>query len=686
MSTRTHRGAGLRRAAGVVALALAAVPLGPVGPAAATTAAGTPYTWGGNSFGQLGNGSTSPGSPAAVTGLADVVDVHGGREHVAALTSAGAVYTWGSNQEGQLGLGDSGNRSVPTEVPVPCGDTRVAGVATGHNSTLALCTGGTVWAWGLNADGQLGDGTRTLRRSPVAVTGLTDVVAVAAGRDMSYAIRSDGTAWAWGDNAYGELGDGTTTDRLTPVQVVGLTNVTGLAGGRDHGLALRSDGSVWAFGWNLYGQLGDGTTTNRPTPVQVTTGATEVTAGAHHSYALRSDGQVLAWGRNYRDELGDGSTTTRTRPVPVIGVSHAVSVGSGRDHGVAVMADGSVMAWGDNSGGQLGDGTTTSRSRAVTVAGVAGATAAGGGGGEYSVVLVGTGPASNRPPTAKVTVSCQLLDCSFDGSGSVDPDGTVDGYSWDFGDQSVPGSGATVTHSFAQGGSYPVTLTVTDDEQATAQVSSQVVVSDVPPPSLTFRGAATFDGTTNRPAVAVPAGVVTGDRLLLFLSTNRVATVGTPVGWSLLGSVADGTDVKSWVFSRSAVAGTAGSSVRLTLDASSKSSVTLLAYAGAGPAAAPVGATEPRFTSVHVAPAASVAAAGSTVVSYWVDKVATAHCWSLPAQVTPRSATTGSGAGMVPSAAGDASGVAAGTWPGATANAGVSSARAVAWTVVLPPA
>lgn len=670
----------------VAAVVLAAAPLATGGPAAATPAPGIPWTWGSNSFGQLGNGttSTSPAAPAAVAGLSDVVDVHGGREHIAALTAAGTVLTWGSNQEGQLGLGDAANRSRPTQVAVPCQASQVTAVATGHNSTLALCGNGTVWSWGLNSDGQLGDGTRTMRRSPVRVTTVTDAVAIAAGRDMSYAIRANGTVLAWGDNAYGELGDGTRTDRLTPVPVSGLAGVTGIAGGRDHGLALRSDGSVWAFGWNAYGQLGDGTTTDRLTPVQVSTGVQQVVAGAHHSYALRTDGQVLSWGRNYRDELGDGTTTSRTRPVQVLGVLTAVSIGSGRDHGVAVMADGTVMTWGHNAYGQLGDGTTISRTRAVTAPGVTGATAVGGGGSEYSVVLVGSGPAPNQPPTARFTATCQQLACTFDATGSTDPDGTVATYAWDFGDQSAD-VGAVLTHAFASSGSFPVTLTVTDDTGASSSTTSQVPVSDAPPPALSFRAARTYDGNAVKPTVTVPGEVAAGDQLLLFVTANRNATATTPAGWTLRGTVADGTELRSWAFSRTAVAGTAGSSVQVTLDAYSKTNATLVAYAGAGQPSAVVGGNEPGTSAVHRAPAAGVTTSGSTVVGYWADKVSVAHGWTLPAGVTSRSATAGSGSGMVTSTTGDASAVAAGTWPGATADAGISSAKAVAWTVVLPP-
>lgn len=686
------RSAAARRTAGAVALMLATAPLASQGRAgAAEVAPGTPYTWGSNGFGQLGNGqtSTTPTGPAGVAGLSDVVDLHGGREHVVALTSSGQVLTWGSNVEGQLGLGDSLNRSGPAPVAVPCGTGGVRSVETGHNSTLALCAGGTVWTWGLNADGQLGDGTRTLRRSPVPVSGLTDAVAIAAGRDMSYAVKADGTAWAWGDNLYGQLGDGTTTDRLTPVRIGSLTDVVGIAGGRNHGLVVRSDGSVHAFGWNGYGQLGDGTLTNRLLPVPVgglTTGVVDVTAGAHHSYALRTDGRVMSWGRNYRSELGDGTTTTRTAPVPVLGasapLSDVVSVGAGRDHGVAVLADGSVRTWGYNAGGQLADGTTVDRSRAVAVTGVSGATKAGGGGNGYSVVLTGSGAVPNRTPVARITMSCAGLDCTFDGATSSDPDGSVTGYSWDLGD-GTSSTAARVTHSYSSAGSYAVTLSVTDADGASGQAAAQVVVSETPPPAVTFRGASTFVGAATRPSVAVPGQAVAGDQLLLLLSTARNATATTPSGWTLRGTVTDGTDLRSWVFSRTATA--AGGSVQVALDASSKTSATLLAYAGAGSPTA-VGASEPGTTAAHRAPSAPVPVGGSLVVGYWADKTSTVHGWSLPAVLTSRSGTVGTGSGMLTSVSGDASGVAAGTWPVTTATAGVSSSKAVAWTVVLPPA
>jgi alpha-tubulin suppressor-like RCC1 family protein len=653
--------------------------------ATAATAPSTVWTWGSNDFGQLGNGTTSatPSGPAAVAGVSDVVEMEGGREHIVTLTASGQVFAWGSNENGQLGVGGTANRTVPTQVSVPCGAGGVSQVAAGHNNTLARCADGRVFSWGLNSDGQLGDGTRTVRRTPVQVQGVTDAVDVASGRDMSYAIRADGTLLAWGDNAFGEIGDGTRTDRLTPVPVSGLTQVTSVAGGRDHGLALRADGSVWAFGWNLYGQLGDGTTTDRLTPVQVLTGVQQVTAGAHHSYALSTSGQVLSWGRNYRDELGDGTTTQRTRPVQVIGVSTATSIASGRDHGIAVMSDGSVMAWGNNEFGQLGDGTLTSRSRAITVPGVSGAVVAGGGGSAYSAVLVTSGPPVNQPPTARFSFGCQQLDCSFDAGSSTDSDGTITAYAWDFGDGTTA-TDPVVDHPFANG-TYQVRLTVTDDDGDTGTTTRTVTVSDAPPPAIAFRAVRTLNSNVSRASVTVPTSVVPGDELVMFVSTARTATATTPAGWTLQGTVTD-TDVRSWVFTRAAVTGTPGSTVQVTFDAISKMDLTLVAYAGAGPPSATVSRAEPGTTALHLSANAPVATAGSTVVSYWADKVSTPHGWTLPAALTARSATAGTGSGLVTATSGDAAGQPAGTWQGVTANAGTSSAKAIAWTVVLPPA
>ncbi|HZH78690.1 MAG TPA: RCC1 repeat-containing protein, partial [Archangium sp.] len=170
----------------------------------------------------------------------------------------------------------------------------------GFSHSLAVRPDGTVWAWGNNTYGQLGDGTNTRRHTPVRVNGLSGVVAVAAGGGHSVAVRGDGTVWTWGNNMFGQLGDGTTTERWTPMQVRGLSGVVAVAAGGASSLAVREDGTAWAWGDNDTGQLGDGTSTRRWTPVQVN-GLSDVVAvatGGTHSLAARKDGTVWAWGYN----------------------------------------------------------------------------------------------------------------------------------------------------------------------------------------------------------------------------------------------------------------------------------------------------------------------------------------------------------------------------------------------------
>jgi hypothetical protein len=170
------------------------------------------------------------------------------------------------------------------------------------------------------------------------VTGLSGVVAVAAGTFHSVALKQNGTVWAWGSNTYGQLGDGSGADSLTPVVVAGTDGVISVAAGQYHTLALKPDGTVWAWGNNQFGQLGDGTTTNHPMPVMTLglSGANRIAAGAFHSLAVKDDYTVWTWGDNECGQLGDGTTTNRTTAVQVPGLGEAVFVAGGRDHSLAV--------------------------------------------------------------------------------------------------------------------------------------------------------------------------------------------------------------------------------------------------------------------------------------------------------------------------------------------------------------
>jgi alpha-tubulin suppressor-like RCC1 family protein len=331
---------------------------------------GTVWAWGLNSNGQLGDGTTiDRTAPVQVSGLSDVLSVSAAESNYSlALKSNGTVFAWGWNGYGVLGDGTSTERHTPVQVSGLSGATAVSAA---YAHSLALKSDGTVWAWGLNNNGQIGDGTSTERHTPVQVSGLSGVTAVSAQFGHSLALKSDGTVWAWGRNSDGELGDGTTTNRLTPVQVSGLSDVTVIAAGQYYSLALKSDGTVWTWGSNGHGELGDGTTTQRLTPVQVggLSGVTitAVASAYESSLALTSGGTVMAWGLNGHGQLGDGTTTNRTAPVQVHGINNAgmlsgvTAVAAGDRHSLAQKSDGTVLAWGANYKGQLGDGTTTER-------------------------------------------------------------------------------------------------------------------------------------------------------------------------------------------------------------------------------------------------------------------------------------------------------------------------------------
>jgi alpha-tubulin suppressor-like RCC1 family protein len=294
--------------------------------------------------------------------------VSAGLYHSLAIGSDGTLYAWGTNDEGQLGDGTTTDSSVPVKVLTPAGVTFTS-VAGGFHHSLAVSSDGDVYAWGGNGNGQLGNDTITESSVPVKVTpnGVT-FTSVSAGFWHSLAVSSDGALYAWGGNSTGQLGNDTITDSWEPVQVstpTGLTTFTSVSAGALHSLAVGSDGVTYAWGYNHWGQLGDGTTTNSSVPVAVLTPNevtfTSVSAGAYHSLAISSDGVTYAWGNNSNGQLGNDTITESLVPVEVLaptGVTFT-SVSAGFWHSLAVGSGGVTYAWGNNTYGELGDGTIT---------------------------------------------------------------------------------------------------------------------------------------------------------------------------------------------------------------------------------------------------------------------------------------------------------------------------------------
>jgi alpha-tubulin suppressor-like RCC1 family protein len=356
------------------------------------TSEGTVYSWGNNSFGQLGNGSfTNSSVPIQVKGvggsgfLSGVTSIAAGEFHSLAVSPAG-VFAWGNNGYGQLGDGSLTGTTSPVQVKGVGGSgflSDVTSIAAGKLFSLALTPAG-IFAWGNNGYGQLGDGSLTGTTSPVQVKGvggsgfLSDVTSIAAGKLFSLALTPAGI-FAWGYNENGQLGDGSLTDSSFPVHVKGvggsgfLSGVTSIAAGELHSLAVSPAG-VFGWGWNILGELGDGSMTDASTPVQVKgvggsgflAGVTGVSAGEFHSIAVSPAG-VFAWGYNGEQELGNGSFSDSSTPVQVRGVGGSgflagvTSVSAGAYYSLA-MSPAGVIAWGYNTARQLGIGSSVSTS------------------------------------------------------------------------------------------------------------------------------------------------------------------------------------------------------------------------------------------------------------------------------------------------------------------------------------
>jgi alpha-tubulin suppressor-like RCC1 family protein len=349
----------------------------------------------------------------------------GGQNHTVSLKTDGTVWTWGSNSVGQLAIGsaDSSAHSSPSQAKLNSSTmlSGVSGVGAGASHSLAIkSSDGSVYGWGNDAAGQLGDNsTATQQVYPVQVKTtasgnplLTGVIEVAGGLSHSIALKSDGTVWTWGNNATNQLGDGGTTSRKLAGQVKTannsfLTGIVAIAAGDNFCVALKSDGTVWAWGSNASGQIGIGSTTNQKFAVQVKlsggaalSGITEITCGSAHVATLKSDGTVWAWGSNANGQLGNGGTAQATNPVQArlnsttfIGGGYALAAGA--SHTLVLKTDGSVWASGLNSSGQLSINSTVQQLFFVQGSAGSGVILSGvvdiGAGGSHSVVTQSDG-------------------------------------------------------------------------------------------------------------------------------------------------------------------------------------------------------------------------------------------------------------------------------------------------------
>ena len=416
---------------------------GPVQPAAATLApvqvvtgayhtcalapSGQAYCWGDNTYGQLGDNTTTDRSTPVAVQQAPVTftSITAGWGHTCGLTGAGASWCWGYNGNGQLGDNTTTQRLTP--VAVQQGGVTFTSITAGHYHTCGLTGVGAAYCWGYNGAGQLGDNTTTQRLTPVAVQqGGSTFASITAGYYHTCGLTGAGATWCWGLNSYGQLGDNTTTDRHTPVAVVGGLSWSAVVTSEDsvhtcavkassqliycwghrfngrvgdnsgyalqqakpvtvggglgfiqvvasqhHTCGLTGAGAAWCWGFNPYGELGDNTTTDRFGPVAVQQGGvtfTSITVGFQHTCGLTSAGAAWCWGANGSGRLGDNTTTQRLTPVAVQqGGATFASITAGYDHTCGLTGAGATWCWGNNGQGELGDNSLTNRSTPVAV-------------------------------------------------------------------------------------------------------------------------------------------------------------------------------------------------------------------------------------------------------------------------------------------------------------------------------
>ena len=332
---------------------------------------GSLWTWGQNNNGQLGNNTAvTKSSPVQTIAAGTNWKLVGcGRYHTAAIKTDGTLWLWGQNNNGQLGDNTAVNKSSPVQT-IAAG-TNWKQVGSGGYHTAAIKTDGTLWTWGWNIFGQLGDNTVANKSSPVqTIAGGTNWKQVSGGLYHTAAIKTDGTLWLWGYNNNGQLGDNTIVNKSSPVQTIaGGTNWKLVGCGRYHTAAIKTDGTLWTWGFNNSGQLGDNTAVNKSSPVQTIAAGTnwkQVVCGQYQTATIKTDGTLWLWGQNYYGQLGDNTVAGKSSPVQTIaGGTNWKLVGSGDYHTAAIKTDGTLWTWGYNPYGQLGDNTVAGKSSPV---------------------------------------------------------------------------------------------------------------------------------------------------------------------------------------------------------------------------------------------------------------------------------------------------------------------------------
>ena len=330
------------------------------------------YSVGCNSSGQLGDNTTvTKSSPVSVTGgITTWTDVSVKKLSGFGITSDGTIWSWGSNANGILGDNTGIDKSSP--VSVVGGFTWCNVSAGGISHVMALKNDNTAWGWGIDVGGKIGNGIGAgyNRSSPVSVVGGFTWCKVEAAYSSSIGIKNDGTLWAWGYGYCGQLGDGTTTDKCSPISVVGgFADWCEIGSGTNRIFGIRANGTLWAWGKAYCGTLGDGTTVDKSSPVSVVGGFTDwcqATGGLFQSLGIRTNGTAWAWGCGAG--LGANTITPSSSPISVVGgFTDWCQIDSSGNRVIAARTNGTAWSWG--STGCLGDGGIAGASSPVSITG-----------------------------------------------------------------------------------------------------------------------------------------------------------------------------------------------------------------------------------------------------------------------------------------------------------------------------
>lgn len=337
------------------------------------------WLWGNNNDGQLGDNTTDDKSSPiqTITGGSNWVSVAGGYDMTLALKSDGTIWSWGFDNHGDLGQNTDGvDLSSPTQIGTDTDWTFISASNWYWGACAGIKTDGSMWLWGYNSNGNLGDDSTDDKSSPVqTVTGGNDWAYVSCSAYHTGAIKIDGTLWMFGNNSRGELGDDTSDDKSSPVQTItGGTNWVQVSCSRYNTAAIKSDGTLWMWGRNSEGQLGTGDTVEVSSPVQTITGGTnwaQVSVGRYFTGAIKTDGTLWMWGQNNSGALGTSDTQDYSSPVQTIcGGNNWAQVSCSYYFTAAIKTDGSLWVWGANGDGQAGNESTVNISSPVqTVAG-----------------------------------------------------------------------------------------------------------------------------------------------------------------------------------------------------------------------------------------------------------------------------------------------------------------------------